>query len=122
MMRISASEDPDIAEMRAVLQYICKHRRRWIQQPWATRSRRFCGTAYCFAGHVVLRHGAKIIWNEHGSAEYCKFRYDKPMTIRSAARQILRLSHAQANRLFSGRNSLDDLERIINEIEAAAAA
>lgn len=113
---------PNTAELVAVYQHIKAHPEQWNQQLWGCRNE--CGTAFCFAGHAVVRAGAELAWEvdfvtDDGTFERADF-LREPIrgiyTIAGYASHVLGLNGPQSNDLFAGDNTLEDLRRIITEI------
>lgn len=105
---------PNISEIEAIIGHIEAHPEEWNQHVWARHVH--CGTAYCLAGHAVVRAGAEIRWDERRTlAELCVL-HGRTYTIGSAAREILGLTSRQADHLFNGVNSIQDLKRITKNI------
>ena len=108
--------DINVEELCLVYKQIKSDPDSWNQGQWATKLYRWetvplemmgteCGTAYCFAGHVVVRSGATILWTG-SSSEMCMTAYGEARSINSYAQQVLGLDHEQAADLFASDNSL----------------
>lgn len=117
---------PNVALLRQTLAHIEAHPEQWNQEMWANE----CGTAFCFAGHAVLQAGCHILasretveWStipsEIATAAF-PLRGSAP-SIRAVAMRLLGLDDGQALTLFCGDNSLDDLERIVDDLCAESA-
>ena len=54
------------AELFAIYKEITAHPEGWYQGDWAVKRlpepNDVCDTAYCFAGHAVIRAGDRIVW------------------------------------------------------------
>ncbi len=83
------------------------------QEMWATKTD--CGTAYCFAGHVVHAAYPEAV---------VKFYDDEPETncfmldgvsrrYKIEATELLKIDGYFANELFDVGNSIEDLERLL---------
>ena len=115
---------PNVPLIRKTLEHITAHPEEWDQTTWATE-RQGCGTAFCFAGHVVNSEGHEIVWESGGecdcewcggtvSAEFCLVD-GKPRTISNVAMHALGLTRDQADTLFAGGNGLQVLYALANE-------
>lgn len=79
----------------------------------------FCGTACCIAGKVALDDGWRpppelSAWRGNVGATVIK--NDEVRSVGPLAREILGLTENQADRLFSGDNTYEDVIRIAREI------
>lgn len=100
-------------EIEDIITYIEDHPDEWHQLTWARKFRnRSCGSAYCLAGHAVVRAGYKINWQRHSSADTCRDKDGTLHCIRDVAQEVLGLDEGQASWLFAGFNTIDDLKRI----------
>lgn len=101
----------------------------WYQGSWAQDATNFrilredfpqrygnlatCGTAYCIAGHVA----ASIAGEEN--IDLCQFMVNvegNEVAIPDFAKEQLGLGDRQADRLFNGGNSIEDVRRIAEQI------
>ena len=117
----SIDELPDFDEMWAILEYIEEHESEWDQSAWAFRHPT-CGTTLCFAGFAVTRAGYTLMWGSLPHASFCAdLSAEQPEDewIEVVARRVLRLNESEAERLFRGANTLDDLRVAIRVIEAS---
>lgn len=103
--------------LRDVLTHITEHPEEHEQEHWAVR--RSCGTAMCVAGHAVVKVGRQLRWDDDDQTVTCSV-VGTTASISSVATDVLRLQSHDANRLFWGGNSLDDLWRIAGEITDGA--
>lgn len=115
-------------ELHAIYRQIKEWPHNWDQSRWAvdwehTRSRGFyvpegrCGTAYCFAGHAVVRAGYEIDWQGRGSTDYAIIpETGVRASIDTLAANVLGLSSREANQLFDPINTLEDLRFVITGI------
>lgn len=98
--------------LRQTLDYIKTHPQEWDQEVW--RQVRPCGTVACFAGWACALNGDRfnpddwdfVITDESGVS----------FPIEDRAREILGLTIGDADWLFDGGNTLDDLEQIVEEL------
>lgn len=103
---------PDIAEIEAIIAYIEAHPQEWDQSVWA---RKDCGTAYCVAGHAVIRAGATIVWGTGTQASFCDLN-GRQGPIDVIAQELLGLSDFDAEALFAAENEIADLRMILGDI------
>lgn len=110
-----------------VLKHIKEVVKRWSQAYWSLATDN--GTAHCFGAWAVTLSGITIHRDPIGEWAYvraedvpegieatnCTFREDR-VTVISVATSLLGLSDDQAATLFDAENSLEDLERIVNEL------
>lgn len=118
------------------LNYIKENPQKWMQDVWfgfydADGNRilepveleevNSCNTAFCFAGHAALKTGFPAP-PVNGYEPWVKSEYD-PVAARPVrtfvdeyAQKQLGLTWDQADVLFSGDNSLEDLETLVNAI------
>lgn len=87
-----------------------------------------CGTAGCFAGHAVLMVGAKPVNLEPLMGDtgieltsYVEFE-DKVHEISALAQEQLGLTDDQADELFAGFNTIDDVHEFVDEFISEAEA
>lgn len=81
----------------------------WLQWIWVNPYGD-CGTAACAAGWTALLMGKEI-------NDRCEVQQDfKAMHVREYARQVLGLTLQQAEDLFSGNNTRDDMDRIFAKL------
>lgn len=77
-----------------------------------------CGTAMCFAGHTVVLTDQPVLVNrESGLFEGVVVDKDTSMSVGIAAKELLGLTHEQADALFDGDNTIEDIRAIIALIE-----
>lgn len=89
----------------------------WNQGLWVGQSAS-CGTAYCIAGYVAVLHdarydnplGAGYPVDSDGDVDY-----EEPCA-RELAMDLLDLTSSQANGLFDGGNTIEDVRRIAEAI------
>ncbi len=91
----------------------------WDQHHWAII--RPCGTSYCIAGKVLEEEGVKFIWsrvslNSVGSLTVQADHEGTPKLIPLFAQEVLGLIDAEADALFKGSNSIDDLKLVAKKI------
>jgi hypothetical protein len=98
----------DVPLLRKELQHITDHPEEWDQDIWIGRApERSCGTVGCLAGNTVLHSGLIPLpgmGQEIDFDDFCDH-----VNIATMAAILLGLTRAQANFLFSGKNSLYDL-------------
>lgn len=119
--------DVNTEELHLIYKQIKADPDTWWQQAWAKnfdKSRSVghfvpegrCGTAYCFAGHVVVRAGYAIAWNAYGSSDLAVGEDGTTYAINALAEDILGLEPDWADELFCASNDLEDIRRIITEL------
>lgn len=76
-----------------------------------------CGTAMCFAGwtNLVADKETKLIWQGSGANHVLV--NGRAHALQAHARTLLGLDHDEADRLFAGGNTIQDLFRILDEFE-----
>lgn len=96
--------------LRRTMTYIEEHPKEWDQDTWAAKT--VCGTAFCFAGHAVRLAGHKIVFlpGDDTATHIADGRM-----IEDAAIEELGLRKYQADELFSGGNTLDELRSFVTE-------
>jgi len=94
---------PNVDLMQRTLAQIDAHPELWDQSTWVTETS--CGTAYDFAGWAAVLSGAGTVTT--GNA-------------RSIAESELLITRGDANALFAGSNTREDLARIVDRISAEA--
>lgn len=111
--------------IQKVLDHITAHPDEWNQASWAVK--RECGTAYCFAGHVVQMTGYEIAWDgDYDRAFHVKVKglpvglYSYANTISYVARRELGLTDVESITLFDSDNTLSDLWKWANYITKGA--
>ena len=125
-MDISASSSPvlkDLPLLWKVYDHIEAHPEEWRQGTWAHQAPD-CGTVFCFAGHVAItaHPGAVIRWEKcSDSLNYADRVSVNGVThcIQHVAQDALGLDSDEANALFDGSNSLQDIHDLIIEWEHA---
>lgn len=123
--------------LREVLQYIETHPQKWNQQAWFKVGQRSngepifnkvtlqfeevnsCNTSMCFAGHAALMSGFDappkndyLMWRGWGPG----LRKAETMDVDEYAREVLGLTFEQADVLFQGENTLEDLKEIVENL------
>ena len=100
----------------------------WNQRHWAIDydklreagfhvAERYCGTAYCFAGHTVMRNGWTPQWDANGQARYATNpEIHVAESISYTARKILGLCEGDAAELFSPDNTIEMIREKIIEL------
>lgn len=110
-------------ELDAILDHIEAHPEEWEQGYYGFKTE--CKTAYCVAGHALVRAGIHIAWEQldtlDGSWEWeADFAIDprthEQRNIQHLAGEILGLSSDQATELFLGSNSFDRLREVAHGI------
>lgn len=101
--------------LRKTLEHIEAHPGEWDQENYR------CGSAACFAGHAALLAGGEWDRPNEPLDDYLAPSSDRPFeTADERAVSVLGLEQWQADRLFDGGNSLDDLRRIVAELSEDA--
>lgn len=108
----------DIAKLDAVLDYIEKHPEEWYQGSWGHRTA--CGTAGCIAYHVGRHDGAEIKWQDFSDALGPYFAIGRigGEGASTYAQRSLGLSDEQAEELFGGANTMQDLRDMRDALAA----
>lgn len=91
------------------LNHIIENPESWHQQDWR------CGTSYCFFGHAALLSGWKSA--EGDTSAFMVSPDNEVDTIENVARRALDLDAETARILSCSTNTLDDLERMVEEIK-----
>lgn len=104
---------PNIPLLRKTLEHIESHPEEWDQSKW------HCGTKFCFAGHACMINGDEspsptLTGNLH--LDHVVTKDGDLVLIMDRAREILGLSFTHATFLFTSRNSLPILQRIVDLI------
>jgi hypothetical protein len=101
-----------------VLERIKARPETWDQTYWVTREK--CGTAFCFAGHVVHEvHPAAVPCLRDGFRLASIFELDgEKLEYQTEAARLLEISGEDAAELFNSCNTLKSLEDIINAQES----
>lgn len=112
-------DDVEVALLSKVFDHITAHPDEHNQAEWAVLTNASsCGTAMCIAGHAVVMAGHELYFQ--GDRAF----YVKPphldQTIAGAAQNSLGLTRRNAEVLFSGGNTLDDLWDIVSAITDGA--
>lgn len=124
-----------LAELDAVIAQLKQHPEQHNQMVWIQFEGKVaptlvpeltCGSAFCIAGAVVARAGATALWEQQED-------YDGDLTniwncntvvapdglewgVSRYARKVLGLNPWQADALFSGSNTMDDIDRVRDRI------
>lgn len=98
-----------------VMEYIETHPEKHRQDVWAIRAP--CGTAYCFAGHVVVMTGWTEIIEPSGKGYECTKGMERHY-ISDVARMELGMEHGDCQLLFNYKNSVTDLRQIVDKLIA----
>lgn len=119
----------DKAELHLVYKQIKAEPETWDQTKWAVdwgvlgrnafieMEAPRCGTAYCFAGHVVLRAGYQVVWDCTGLATTCiNPQSGETQFINNTAREVLGLDIKQAAMLFDPANTLPMLRNCVEKL------
>lgn len=112
---------PNTAELVAIYRYIVAHPQEWDQAAYAKRTA--CGTAYCVAGHAVVRAGWRLVWTDYGGGSWSTAALDGPRDdegyppmFGDVATALLGLTDDEAYALFDTENTLADIREHIAEI------
>lgn len=134
---MSNATEPNVPELDALLAWAeVEHAKslqglpsEWDQGHWATdytataahlrpAAVPSCGTACCIAGKAVARIGGQFIIDpRRGYAFDAVFPDGRRVEIDEAAQEILGLTRHQAEALFYSGNSIEDVRRIIQDIQ-----
>lgn len=106
----------------------------WYQGAWLKRANTLatteggCGTACCFAGKVAIADGGVPVVNELGDWDRMREGMDtgrvvfpdldpeKEVSVSEYARDVLGLTERQADRLFAGSNTYEDIVAVVRDI------
>lgn len=114
--------------LKDTLEHIKTHPQQWRQDAWFTyldengnaveeygavvvTELNSCNTSYCFAGHAALKAGMS---GPPSFPEQCWFDEDTGEDIQGFATRVLGLAYDQASALFDSKNSLEELETMVN--------
>lgn len=106
---------PRVDEIGAILAHIDAHPKEWGQDAFVRQTD--CGTAFCVAGHAMIRAGYTL---HHGidfvdpGGEFVEDPWDE-------ATAVLRLNDDQAWQLFQADNTRGDVQRAFEQIALDAA-
>jgi len=100
--------------LQKVLDHITAHPEEWRQSDWASKSA--CGTAYCVAGHAVVMSGYTASFSSKNWATGFCVKDGRRGHIDTVAREVLGLDLWQAQDLFHGRNTMQEIWDIATEI------
>jgi hypothetical protein len=95
---------------------------RWRWEKTKVVDPNICGTAFCFAGHVVNFTVDKPLFlvDEDGTgADFFDLDTGEIRDIARAAKEALDLTDEEADKLFAGSNSLGRLRDLLEEFEEA---
>jgi hypothetical protein len=111
---------PDLALAREVLAYIEAHPEEWHQSSWLVRGLE-CGTGGCYAGLAALMRGWAPEYPHVSDTytDYVRNARNGTTFVQDAARLELRLTYAQARRMFAAGNTLADLRQVVAELHGA---
>lgn len=98
----------NVGLLEATMQYIIDHPEEHDQTWWV------CDTTACFAGHAAQLAG----WRPIIIAGYCSLvaKDCRDLRVCEAAQNELGLTDEQAAALFSGRNDVEDLQRMVKDL------
>lgn len=106
-----------------VLDHIDAHPESWDQEDWYRKEA--CGTVACFAGWAVEfeRYDVALSEEQTATLDVPAHRFGRHVvgaagrrTFRDAAAEALGIDDGQADDLFEGSNSREDLGRLVEEI------
>lgn len=106
----------DISRLDRALAYIEAHPDEHNQRVWLKAAS--CGTTACLAGHVVMQehpdgHPSGVYYHEGGHAyDFWLVPGGMQLPVAQEAARLLGLDEEQADSLFCGSNTLDDLKRM----------
>lgn len=114
----------NISRLRAALDFAEAHPEQHRQQAWRAETK--CGTTMCLAGH-----GASLFGAEHGMTGWgdpipvqgevlfgSVIAHGEEIDIEEFAATIYELDRTQAYALFFNMGGVDDLRKVVDEIEA----
>jgi hypothetical protein len=106
---------PNVPLLRQTMAHIEASPQEWNQGNWR------CETGLCFAGHAALL--ADGTWTHPYSRDLDEWLAELITTpggdaqpVKDYASHVLGLEIGEADRLFMGNNTLDDLRHIVNEL------
>lgn len=103
----------------AVLDHIDEHPEQWFQDLWLDLNTDGelgdCGTVGCFAGWTTQLSGLAAVFNDFGHGRFVKID-GNTVSFRDAATQLLGIDEDDADDLFAGSNSREELGRLVTEI------
>jgi hypothetical protein len=109
---------PNTPELVGIYRFIRDNPEEWVQASFGRRNP--CGTAYCVAGHAVVRAGHTVRWETRyfDPSEALAWTVDNENEsyIGDIAQAVLGLNLRDASDLFVAGNTLDDIRRIIERI------
>lgn len=111
----------NFALMHQILEKIRLDPDSWDQSNWARLTG--CGTSYCFAGWACVLSGYRMDWTDICSVtlflidEDYREQHGDRRPISNTACELLGLGPKEADALFAGSNSLDDLETMVKNLE-----
>jgi hypothetical protein len=88
----------------------------WLQAEWARKTD--CGTVCCVAGKTALMAGWKPVFFSGTDTALFKKRGRGEQVASEIARDVLDLDWYTGETLFDARNTVEDIERIIDQIIA----
>lgn len=122
-----------------IMEFIRNHPQTWVQDSWykyvdpntgiatidikteEVEDANSCGTSFCFAGHAAIHEGFPSPPKEFG-AEWDRKVVEEDGTFyedaSDFARARLGLTYGQADTLFDGDNTMEDLELIVSVLHA----
>lgn len=106
----------NVERLDNAMAHIVAHPEEWNQGYWAARVGPSCNTAYCLGGTVAAQAGAAMEWDTSrfgDAAHYCIDPEGNRQKIDAYAQQLLELSNGDADILFDGINSLENLQRMV---------
>lgn len=98
---------------RKALEYVTEHPEEHDQDVWAYRTR--CGTKLCLAGTVAMLTGHAFVWDEFSDGAQAVWTTDG-RSIADVAQDELGLDNVDANWLFNGCDTIDELWEAAEEI------
>ena len=104
---------PNLDLYDRALAHITAHPEQWVQEEYR------CGTGMCFAGHTAVLAGGRWLYPGHPRSDLLVAEpgdpeediWDACISAHDRARRLLGLTEEQADRVFVGTNTLDDLRR-----------
>lgn len=121
---------PNLAELDAIIAHAKAHPESHYQGDWATYAgtaselppvvtpELTCGSAFCIAGAAVARAGGQMLWRYNGIQWVATHAILNRVTysISRLAQSVLGLNEYQADKLFSGSNSMADIDEVRDRI------
>ena len=111
-MEIPGGNILDIPLARKTLEHIEAHPEEWNQGDW------ICESGMCYAGHAAHLAGAELVG---ALATFTAYAFgpesERGIHVSDYARRVLGLGDGEAQRMFYGENTLEDLRGMVESLE-----